>query len=141
MKTVEDLIDILGEFRIPISRSGEVVDLLQFSIMEAFGDTHLPFLYEVIGREKFLQVLDIFQDSKMIPCPNCGKSINWPSRDMIAQVLRDLIIYFRLNRASNGSKNNIIQDAAAEFGMSIGQVRYSDRSMRRKVANLIKTSF
>lgn len=139
MKTLDGLMGILGEFKVPLSMAGEVVDLLQFAIIEAFGDTHLPFLYEAIGPEKFLQVLDIFQDSKMIPCPNCGESINWPSRDLLAQTLRDLIIYFRLSRAHQGRKNVIIEETASEFGMTISQVRYADRIMRRKVANLLQT--
>lgn len=130
---IDKLGEILATMKVPMNRSGEVVDLFKIAILEAFGNTHLPFLYDVLGKEKFLEVLDIFQGTELVPCPGCGESIEWPCRDKLAEILRDLVIYFRIKAARLGSRAGVVRDLADDFGLGPGQVRYVNKRMTAKV--------
>ncbi len=124
-KRTSDLIDVLSTFGVGFREGEEVVELLQVILMEEFGDTHLPELYEVLGKEKFLKVLDIFQDAEMIPCQECGCAVKWPARSALEGILLDLIIYFRVRKAPLGSKSGIMREIASDSNMTPTQVRSS----------------
>lgn len=133
-KQIFGLNDILECFQLPLDKAGQATDLLHFVLSRKFEDTHLPALYEVLGRDAFLKVLDIFQDTEMIPCPSCRMPVKWPARDELAQIMRDLVIYFRVKRAKHGRKSRTIEEMATLFKLTPVQVK----SINRAVTKLAK---
>jgi hypothetical protein len=137
-RTVFDLQDVLSTLKVPLDKAGKAVDLFKVAVLEAFGDTHLPYLYEILGREKFLQVLDVFQGSELMACSHCGGSMSWPARDELAEIMRDLIIYFQIKNAKVGRRAKITLELADDFGMTPGQVRHSYKKMSDRAERHLK---
>lgn len=127
-----ELETILKTIGIPLARAEDAVDIFKISVAEAFGDTHLPALYEVLGRDNFLKVLDIFQGTEMISCSECGEVLEWPARDELAAILADVIIFIRVKNAKLGQKSRTIRELADELDLSTGMVRRAFNQMDSK---------
>lgn len=126
-----DMEKMLNIFGISIPEVPEFSDFFKFFLLDKFGDTHLPELYEAIGRDSFLRVLDIFQGTELISCKECGSVIYWPSKKSLFNLVRDLVIYFKLKRAPIGRKADLVSSMSEEFGISKHGVRLINRNTKR----------
>lgn len=75
----------------------------------------LPELFEVFGREKLIQFLDIF----------AGQSFKVPDHDTLSQRIRDVLIWIGMEE--NQNKAN---DLAVEYSLTERRVREIHREMR-----------
>ena len=101
------------------------IDILQVALIECAGNTHIPELYEIFGKEAFLKFLDIFS----------GSTIVCPSRIVLEEAIRNVGIFLKLEEALEGSRNKLVKDLAIKYGITSGAVRkvYMDMedSLRR----------
>lgn len=82
------------------------IDALQVALLRASRGTILPELYEIFGKDKLLQFLDIFS----------GTTINIPSRKVLEDSIRDTYIYLGLRRASKkANRKKVMSDVAKDL--------------------------
>lgn len=104
---------IPSEIRIFDQVSQQFMDLFQIVLLAAAEDTHIPEIYEIFGPEYTLRFLDIFR----------GMTVEVPSREVIANALRDVGIYLAVVQAGEGTKAQIIRDLAVKHGLTAQKVR------------------
>jgi hypothetical protein len=121
--------------------SGRVLDLFQIAVQEAFEMTHLPEMLEVLGREKFIALLNVFEDTKRFSCPHCGHEVKWPPLDEFTKILHEIEIYTKLSATAKGSKSKVVRELAREYNTTPGKIRAAnDRMVRRMKRYSIKSS-
>lgn len=103
--------------------SNRAVDLFKMALLERFENTHLPELYDVLGKDSFLKLIDVFENSTFFNCPSCGDPLKFPSVSDIVEMLRDIAIYLRLHNYKKRPASAEIRVIATEYGMTEGQVR------------------
>lgn len=113
--------------------SGRVLDFFRIAVQEAFEMTHLPELLDVLGQEKFIALLNVFEGTDFAPCPHCGKPVRWPLIEEFLDVLRDVDIYSRVTGAAYGSKARVVRDLAREYNMTIGQIQSASKRMEARM--------
>lgn len=105
-----ETLETLGIFD-PITTSHDC-DILRAALIETCANSHIPELYLIFGRENFLKFLDIF----------AGTTLTVPSREQLNGVLRNVAIFLALERAPDGTKENLISDLAVHYGITRGLV-------------------
>jgi hypothetical protein len=121
--------------------SGRVLDLFQIAVQEAFEMTHLPEMLEVLGREKFVAFLNVFEGTKKMGCAHCGHEVKWPPLDDFVTILHEIEIYTKLSAAAKGSKSRVVRELAREYNTTPGKVRSAhDRMVRRMKRYSVKSS-
>lgn len=112
--------------------SNRASDLFRVALIETFENTHLPEMYEVLGKKEFLKLLDIFESSTCFKCPNCKAGMKFPTMQHLNDVLQDVAVYCRISGTPKGSKARVIRDLADEFGTTPGKIRTSFYRMERR---------
>jgi hypothetical protein len=130
--TISQIEAALADIGIFDTVSNRAVDLFKVSLLESFENTHLPELYDALGKDAFLKLLDVFENSTFFACPHCGQSLKFPTLDKIQAVLLDVAAYCRLLDAPKGTKSGIIRELARQYGTSLGRVRSSFNRMERR---------
>ncbi len=120
--------------------SNRVMDLFQISVLEAFEMTHLPEMLEVLGRDKFIALLNVFEGTKKMSCPHCGHEVRWPPMDDFLEVLRDIEIYTKISAAAKGSKSRVVRELAGEYNITLGKIRSAHARMERRMKRYSLTS-
>lgn len=104
------------------SVSGRFLDFMMVVLLESAGDTLIPQLYEIFGRESFLKFMDIF----------AGTTVKVPAIKPVEDAMRDVGIYLRLRDLPLGSRAEAVRDLAVQHSISRGDVRRSFIAMEEK---------
>lgn len=104
------------------SVSGKFFDFMMICLLESAGDTLIPQLYDVFGKENFLKFMSIF----------AGTTIKVPNLKIIEDTMRDVAIYLRLRDLPVGSRAEAVRDLAAQYSRTRGEIRRSFMSMESR---------
>ncbi len=109
------------------------LDDLQAVMILRFGETVLPEIFDIFGREHFLRFLDIFQ----------GQTIQVPASADLLRAFRDVRVYSRLSKVSGVKQACLVRELAEEYELSQGEVRavyYEVEEALSKVGGCVRTS-
>lgn len=67
--------------------------------------TYLPELFDAVGKEKMLEVLQLF----------AGMQIKFPTMDEIKRYAKEVTIFFRINKVSEKQRASVVKDLADEY--------------------------
>lgn len=98
-------------------------DLLYVLLLYSGKYTFLPDLYECLGREKMIEVMDIF----------AGSSISFPSAATLKKYARELSIYLRLKNVGPQRKKDMTKDLADEYMLDEQTIQDSYRKVEKIV--------
>lgn len=68
----------------------------------------LPELYDVLGREKTVQLLDIF----------AGTTVKFPPEKELERLAAEVRIFIRIKQAGEKQRLNVIKDLADQYGLT-----------------------
>lgn len=104
--------------------SQRFLDFMLVVLMEAAGDTHIPNLYEIFGKESFLKFMDVF----------AGTTLRVPSTKAVEDAMRDVGIYLGLREVALGSRAGAVKNLARRYSMTVGAVRKNFITMENRLA-------
>jgi len=93
--------------------TGKYVAVLRVVMQLAYPKGHLPELFEVFGKEKLLQFLDIFS----------GTIIKVPPQDALEHCMRDVVIYLRLHDVPPSHRPRFVRTLAKKYQTTSGDIR------------------
>lgn len=95
--------------------NGYALDVFYVMLLYSGKYEFLPELYDVLGKEKTLQLMDIFS----------GTSVKFPSTQEIKSISTEVAIYVRLKRANTSTrrKNMLIDELSSEYSIHPDTVR------------------
>lgn len=93
--------------------TGKYVAVLRVVMQLAYPKGHLPELFEVFGKEKLLQFLDVFS----------GTTVKVPSQDALEHCMRDVVIYLRLYDLPPSHRPKAVRALARKYQTTSGDVR------------------
>ena len=103
--------------------SNRPMDLFRIAVHEAFEMTHLPEMLEVLGQEKFTEMMGIFEGTTVLNCPGCSRPLKWPPMEDFRAVVRDVDVYIRIKATPQGSKARVVSNLAQEYNITPGEIR------------------
>lgn len=92
--------------------SGRDSDVLYILMLLSGKYNFLPELYDVLGYEMTLKVLDIF----------AGTEIKFPSEKEFARLARDVSVYSRLSSVTPSMKESVVNQISLEYNISVSSV-------------------
>lgn len=87
--------------------TGNAADVFYVLLLYSGQYDFLPELYDVLGREKTVQLLDIF----------AGATVKFPPEKELERLAAEVRIYLRLKQASEKQRIAVIKDLADEYGL------------------------
>lgn len=93
--------------------TGNAADIFYVLLMYSGQYDFLPELYEVLGKEKMIQVLDIF----------AGTTIKFPQDKELERIAAEVSIYMRVRRAPKGARPEVIKDLADVYQTTEDTIR------------------
>lgn len=103
-----------------LDNNNDHVSLFYVLLLQCGKYSFLPELYDMLGEEKTLQVLEVF----------AGKTIRFPLMSELTRIARDIAIYCRIAKVPENSSTPVVNDLATEYNMEAMTVRkvYSEMS-------------
>jgi hypothetical protein len=93
--------------------SGHSVDLFYVLLLHTGKYEFLPELYDVLGKELTLRVMDIF----------AGTSVKFPNQKVLARLAAEVEIYVRVGSAQESQRASVIHSLAEKLALSEDHVR------------------
>jgi hypothetical protein len=93
--------------------TGHAADVFYILLMYSGQYDFLPELYEVLGKEKMVQLLDIF----------AGVTVKFPSEKVLERLAAEVSIYLRIKQASEKMRPEVIKDLATHHMLAEDVVR------------------
>ena len=93
--------------------AGHAANAFYILLMYSGSHTYLPELYDILGHEKMIKVLDVF----------AGTTIKFPSEKELQRLAAEIRIYFRLKRANKKLRCMLMKEIADELGVTEDEIR------------------
>jgi len=91
---------------------GYAVDVFYVLLMYSTHYDYLPELYEVLGKELMIKILDIFSDV----------TIQFPSSKELSKLASEVSIYIRIKKSTTKNRTKVISDLADEYLIDVETV-------------------
>lgn len=81
----------MSEISIIDRRTGKMLDALEIVLLYRFSETLLPEIFDVIGKEKFIEFLSVFS----------GMTVKVPDLEELKKAIRDTSIFLEVSKGTD----------------------------------------